>query len=70
MLDAAIEAGCTNWDSANIYGDSEELLGKWYAFGFSPVGQHYSYLIYQVPKNWKAKGCVYCDQVRVHQLWP
>ena len=30
VLDAALAAGATYWDSANIYGDSEELLGKWY----------------------------------------
>ncbi|KAF9556603.1 Aldo/keto reductase [Agrocybe pediades] len=30
VLDAALEAGCTNWDSSDIYGDSEELIGKWF----------------------------------------
>jgi aryl-alcohol dehydrogenase-like predicted oxidoreductase len=30
FLDALYEAGCTNWDTANVYGDSEELLGKWF----------------------------------------
>ncbi|KAG2003643.1 arylalcohol dehydrogenase [Coprinopsis cinerea AmutBmut pab1-1] len=30
VLDAALEVGCTFWDSADIYGDSEELLGKWF----------------------------------------
>ena len=30
VLDAAVEEGCTNWDSSDIYGDSEDLLGKWY----------------------------------------
>ncbi|KIK44201.1 hypothetical protein CY34DRAFT_80336 [Suillus luteus UH-Slu-Lm8-n1] len=30
VLDKAYELGCTFWDTANIYGDSEELLGKWY----------------------------------------
>jgi aryl-alcohol dehydrogenase-like predicted oxidoreductase len=25
------ESGCTNWDTADVYLDSEELLGKWYA---------------------------------------
>jgi aryl-alcohol dehydrogenase-like predicted oxidoreductase len=29
MLDAVYEAGCTNWDTADAYGDSEELIGKW-----------------------------------------
>ncbi|SJL06556.1 related to aldo-keto reductase (AKR13), puatative [Armillaria ostoyae] len=31
ILDAAYEKGCTHWDSADIYGDSELLIGKWYA---------------------------------------
>ncbi|KAJ7174621.1 NADP-dependent oxidoreductase domain-containing protein [Mycena filopes] len=30
VLDAAHAAGCTFWDTANIYYDSEELLGKWF----------------------------------------
>ncbi|KAJ6607704.1 NADP-dependent oxidoreductase domain-containing protein [Mycena sp. CBHHK59/15] len=30
VLDAAYAAGCTHWDTADIYGDSEELLGKWF----------------------------------------
>jgi aryl-alcohol dehydrogenase-like predicted oxidoreductase len=31
LLDRAWELGCTNWDSADMYGDSEDLLGKWFA---------------------------------------
>ncbi|KIY70754.1 Aldo/keto reductase [Cylindrobasidium torrendii FP15055 ss-10] len=31
VLDAAYDAGCRHWDTADIYGDSEELLGKWFA---------------------------------------
>ncbi|KAJ7733118.1 NADP-dependent oxidoreductase domain-containing protein [Mycena metata] len=30
VLDAAHAAGCTFWDTANVYGDSEVLLGKWF----------------------------------------
>ncbi|KAL5521503.1 hypothetical protein ACEPAF_2251 [Sanghuangporus sanghuang] len=30
VLDAAYDAGCKHWDTANVYGDSEELLGKWF----------------------------------------
>ncbi|KAH9480933.1 Aldo-keto reductase str7 [Psilocybe cubensis] len=30
LLDAAVEMGCTNWDTAAMYNDSEELLGKWF----------------------------------------
>jgi len=29
LLDAAYAQGCTHWDSANIYNDSEEVIGKW-----------------------------------------
>ena len=31
LLDAVLESGSNYWDSADIYGDSEDLLGKWYA---------------------------------------
>lgn len=30
FLDKAYELGARNWDGADIYGDTEELLGKWF----------------------------------------
>ncbi|KDQ50793.1 hypothetical protein JAAARDRAFT_164409 [Jaapia argillacea MUCL 33604] len=30
VFDALLEKGCTNWDTANVYADSEELIGKWF----------------------------------------
>ncbi|KIK64241.1 hypothetical protein GYMLUDRAFT_83540 [Collybiopsis luxurians FD-317 M1] len=30
VLDVVYDSGCTHWDSANIYGDSEVLIGKWF----------------------------------------
>ncbi|KAF8186450.1 Aldo/keto reductase [Mycena galopus ATCC 62051] len=30
VLDAAYNSGCTMWDTADVYRDSEELLSKWY----------------------------------------
>ncbi|KAJ7863976.1 NADP-dependent oxidoreductase domain-containing protein [Mycena olivaceomarginata] len=30
VLDAAYAAGSTFWDTANVYGDSEDLIGKWF----------------------------------------
>lgn len=30
LLDAAWEIGCTNWDTADAYGDSEDVIGKWF----------------------------------------
>ncbi|KAF7855396.1 hypothetical protein EAF04_010139 [Stromatinia cepivora] len=30
VLDRAYELGQTNWDSADMYADSEDLLGKWF----------------------------------------
>ncbi|PCH44696.1 Aldo/keto reductase [Wolfiporia cocos MD-104 SS10] len=30
VLDAVYENGCTMWDTADVYADSEELLGKWF----------------------------------------
>lgn len=30
VFDRAYELGETNWDSADAYGDSENLLGKWF----------------------------------------
>lgn len=41
VLDAVYERGCTNWDTADVYGDSEELLGKWYVVPISLVFSSY-----------------------------
>ncbi|KAI0414339.1 putative aldo/keto reductase [Xylaria grammica] len=30
VLDRAVEIGATFWDSSDMYGDNEELLGKWF----------------------------------------
>ncbi|KAF8759814.1 Aldo kereductase [Rhizoctonia solani] len=51
VLDRLLELGCTHWDTANVYGDSEELIGSWFKrtgqrdkiflatkFGFRPNG--------------------------------
>ncbi|KAF7334644.1 Aldo-ket-red domain-containing protein [Mycena venus] len=37
VLDAAHAAGCTFWDTADLYGDSEELIGKWHAYLLIPA---------------------------------
>jgi aryl-alcohol dehydrogenase-like predicted oxidoreductase len=29
-LDRAYELGETNWDTANVYGDVEDVVGKWF----------------------------------------
>ncbi|KAH7337221.1 Aldo/keto reductase [Rhizoctonia solani] len=51
VLDRLLELGCTHWDTANVYGDSEKLIGDWFKrtgqrdkiflatkFGFRPDG--------------------------------
>ncbi|THU75937.1 Aldo/keto reductase, partial [Dendrothele bispora CBS 962.96] len=30
LLDGVFESGCNHWDTANVYGDSEDLIGKWF----------------------------------------
>ncbi|EPT05714.1 hypothetical protein FOMPIDRAFT_86794 [Fomitopsis schrenkii] len=36
VLDAVYASGCTFWDTADVYADPEELLGKW----FQRAGKH------------------------------
>jgi hypothetical protein len=31
ILDYVFESGVTNWDSSDLYGDSEQLIGKWFS---------------------------------------
>jgi aryl-alcohol dehydrogenase-like predicted oxidoreductase len=30
FLDRAYELGARNWDSADVYGDNEDLIGEWF----------------------------------------
>jgi aryl-alcohol dehydrogenase-like predicted oxidoreductase len=30
LLDRAWEIGCTNWDTSDSYGDSEDTIGEWF----------------------------------------
>ncbi|ROV92454.1 hypothetical protein VSDG_06656 [Cytospora chrysosperma] len=30
LLDHIYESGCLNWDTSDMYGDSEDLLGRWF----------------------------------------
>ncbi|KAG9097980.1 hypothetical protein FS749_004987 [Ceratobasidium sp. UAMH 11750] len=30
VFDRLLELGCTNWDTADVYNDSEDLIGKWF----------------------------------------
>jgi len=64
VLDAAIEEGCTFWDTADVYGDSEDLLGKWYASN-SPVLQASLYfLVYlKVQEDGKEEPDIPCYQI-------
>ncbi|KAH8818690.1 NADP-dependent oxidoreductase domain-containing protein [Flagelloscypha sp. PMI_526] len=31
FLDSAFQSGATHWDTADVYGDTEDLVGKWFA---------------------------------------
>ena len=35
LLDAAYAEGCTFWDTADVCGNSEEFIGKWYVLQLS-----------------------------------
>ncbi|KDQ12091.1 hypothetical protein BOTBODRAFT_134983 [Botryobasidium botryosum FD-172 SS1] len=30
VFDRLLELGCTHWDTANVYGGSEDIIGKWF----------------------------------------
>lgn len=76
LLDRAWALGCTNWDTADVYGNSEDIIGKWFAlhperrkyiflatkFGLS-VGNDYSISIDSSPDN-----CVKCFKRSLNRL--
>ncbi|KLO13997.1 Aldo/keto reductase [Schizopora paradoxa] len=83
LLDAVLESGCNYWDSADIYGDSEELLGKWFKrtgkrssvfiaskFGFTPehtVNGSPEYVKQAVESSLKKLGVDYIDLYYLHR---
>ncbi|KAJ8091804.1 Aldo-keto reductase str7 [Marasmius tenuissimus] len=85
VLDAALAAGCNHWDSANIYGDSEELIGKWFKrtgkrseifltskFGNTPNGARGDpeYAKEQFAKSLERFGTDYIDLYYLHRTDP
>ncbi|SJL06546.1 related to pyridoxine 4-dehydrogenase [Armillaria ostoyae] len=82
ILDAAYEKGCTHWDSSNVYGDSELLIGKWFKrtgkrneifltskFGITPNGARGDpeYVKQQCAKSLERFGVDYVDLYYQHR---
>jgi len=82
VLDAAIEEGCTFWDSADIYGDTEDLVGKWFKrtgkrdqiflatkFGITPSGSNGTpeYVRSSAEKSLKRLGVETIDLYYLHR---
>jgi hypothetical protein len=66
ILDAVYESGCTFWDTADVYNDSEELLGKWCVFPlFPPIPSSYHS---QVQAHGQALRDLSRHEVRVHSM--
>ncbi|KAF8760252.1 aldo kereductase [Rhizoctonia solani] len=83
VLDKLVESGCTNWDTADIYGDSEALIGKWFKrtgkrdqiflatkFAITPKGINGTpeYLKQQLDKSLGLLGVDAIDLYYVHRI--
>ncbi|KAF8709091.1 aldo kereductase, partial [Rhizoctonia solani] len=83
VLDKLVELGCTNWDTADIYGDSEALIGKWFKrtgkrdqiflatkFAITPKGINGTpeYLKQQLDKSLGLLGVDAIDLYYVHRI--
>ncbi|KAJ7464314.1 NADP-dependent oxidoreductase domain-containing protein [Mycena galericulata] len=84
VLDAAYTAGTTFWDTANIYGDSEDIIGKWFKlnpdkrskiflatkFGFTMTGIRGDpeYVKEQCNQSLKRLGVEYIDLYYQHRV--
>ena len=51
LLDYAVDNGCTFWDTSDIYGDNEDLIGEWYAITQSIVDLHMLISQYRFKKS-------------------
>ncbi|QRV78470.1 aldo/keto reductase family protein [Ceratobasidium sp. AG-Ba] len=85
VLDKLVELGCTNWDTADIYGDSEELIGKWFKrtgkrdqiflaskFGVTPGGMRGDpeYVKASIERSLNLLGVGTIDLYYVHRIDP
>ncbi|KAK9762603.1 Aldo-keto reductase str7 [Basidiobolus ranarum] len=83
FLDKLFECGCTNWDTADVYGDSEELIGKWFKrtgkrnkiflatkFGITPNGINGKpqYVRSAIEKSLKHLGVDQVDLYYLHRV--
>jgi len=83
ILDAVYENGCTFWDTADAYGDSEELLSKWFKktgkrdeiflgtkFGFTATGVNGTpeYVKEALEKSLKRLGVDSVDLYYLHRV--
>lgn len=59
LLDAAYELGERFWDSADIYGDNEDLLGKW--FKANPEKREHIFLATKFANKWQPDGSMQID---------
>ena len=63
VLDVALEEGCTFWDTADVYFDSEDLLGKWCVLicFFILANKYTDYWAFlQVQAHWEARRDLSC----------
>ncbi|KAK9720391.1 Aldo-keto reductase str7 [Basidiobolus ranarum] len=83
FLDTLFESGCTNWDTADLYRDSEELIGKWFKrtgnrnkiflatkFGVTPNGINGKpqYVRSAIEKSLKRLGVDQVDLYYLHRV--
>ncbi|QRW20959.1 aldo/keto reductase family protein [Rhizoctonia solani] len=83
VLDKLVELGCTNWDTADIYGDSEALIGKWFKrtgkrdqiflaskFAITPEGPNGTpeYMNQQLAQSLERLGVDTIDLYYVHRI--
>ncbi|OAP63948.1 hypothetical protein AYL99_03175 [Fonsecaea erecta] len=78
FLDAVYDLGATHWDDADLYGDTETLLGKWFTanpdkrkdvflttkFGFAGQDANGGYIIRSDPAHVKAACAASLDKLK------
>ncbi|KIY68338.1 Aldo/keto reductase [Cylindrobasidium torrendii FP15055 ss-10] len=83
ILDLAYATGSTLWDTADVYGDNEDLLGKWFklnpekrkdiflctkfGYGFQTCHSEPEYIHQQVSASLKRLGVDYIDLLYQHR---
>lgn len=59
VLDAVVKLGCTNIDTADVYRDAEDLIGKWYVLALPCNKLHIHRSLYRFSRSPEKRSSIF-----------